>query len=309
MADFEFSCDENCKEQIGGWLDSLGSQRRLSPRTLNAYRRDLAQFVTFMASYLGETMSLEVLQGLRPMDIRAFMAMRRNRGVGARSLARQISALKNFFSYLERQGLVSNQVLNLVSAPVVSRPLPRALTAREAINAISMTGELEDRPWVAKRDVAVLCLCYGAGLRIGEALAVCRRDLGTSSLRVSGKGGKVRMVPLIGMVEEAVLEYVRVCPFDPGPGEPIFRGVRGGVLSPRIVQQRMVQLRSALGLPPSASPHALRHSFATHLLGSGGDLRTIQELLGHASLSSTQIYTRVDTEHLLDVFHKAHPRA
>ncbi|VAW21161.1 Site-specific tyrosine recombinase XerC [hydrothermal vent metagenome] len=157
--------------------------------------------------------------------------------------------------------------------------------------------------------MAVLCLCYGAGLRIAEALAISANDLDTTSIRVSGKGAKIRIVPIIASVQNAIDEYLKACPFEVKPSDPIFRGVRGGVLSPRIVQLRMVQLRSALGLPPSASPHALRHSFATHLLGNGGDLRTIQELLGHSSLSSTQIYTQVDTEHLLAEFQKAHPRA
>jgi integrase/recombinase XerC len=168
---------------------------------------------------------------------------------------------------------------------------------------------MEERPWVAARDMAVLSLCYGAGLRIAEALALTRGDLEAQVLRVTGKGGKVRMVPLIDAVRKSIELYLELCPFKSWPDEPLFRGVRGGVLSPRLIQLRVVQLRSALGLPPSATPHALRHSFATHLLGRGGDLRAIQELLGHASLSTTQIYTAVDTERLLDSYRQAHPRS
>jgi len=309
MSDFSFSCDKTIKGQIIDWLDSLDGQRRLSPQTLIAYQRDLSQFTTFLTHHFGEPVSLEILQTLKPLDIRSFLAMRRGKKIGTRSLARQLSALKSFFSFLERHKLLSNQVLHLISTPKIAPSLPKALTANEALATMSMTQKLEERPWVAARDVAVLCLCYGAGLRISEALALSKSDLDASSIRVKGKGGKIRLVPLLASTRTSIEEYLAICPFALTASEPIFRGVRGGVLSPRLIQQRMVQLRSALGLPPSASPHALRHSFATHLLGNGGDLRAIQELLGHASLSSTQIYTKVDTEHLLAEFQKAHPRA
>lgn len=309
MSDFAFATDETTRVQITGWLSALLSMRRLSASTLSAYQRDVAQFTSFLAAHFGQPVTLDTLQDLRTGDIRSFMAMRRQKGVGARSLARQISALKNFFTYLERLELVNNQALHLINSPKIPASLPKALTVHEAKNTISLTNDLESRPWVAARDMAVLSLCYGAGLRISEALGICAQDLNEGALRVKGKGNKIRMVPLIEPVRKAINTYLKNCPFKPASHEPIFRGVRGGVLSPRLIQQRMVQLRSALGLPPSASPHALRHSFATHLLGKGGDLRTIQELLGHASLSSTQIYTRVDTEHLLSAFQKAHPRA
>lgn len=309
MSDFAFATDETTRGQIQGWLGAMASMRRLSPQTLSAYQRDVAQFTSFMAQHFGEPVSLKILQGLNTGDIRSFMAMRRQNNIGARSLARQISALKNFFNFLERQDLLNNQVLHLIKTPKIPRSLPKALTINEAKNTIALTNELEERPWIAARDMAVLSLCYGAGLRISEALSVCGQDLGASSLRVKGKGNKIRMVPLIENVQKSIALYMSLSPFKLPGHEPIFRGVRGGVLSPRLIQQRMVQLRSALGLPPSASPHALRHSFATHLLGKGGDLRAIQELLGHASLSSTQIYTQVDTEHLLAAFQKAHPRA
>lgn len=309
MSDFAFACDETCRAQLTDWLTGLASVRRLSPKTITAYQTDLSQFTSFMATHLGQPLSICALQNLRAGDIRAFMAMRRNSGIGARSLARQLSALKNFFTFLEQQDLIDNQVLHVVRTPKIPRSLPKALTANEALNTISMTHQLEPRAWIAARDMAVLSLCYGAGLRIAEALAVCGQDLNATSLRVTGKGGKIRLVPLIETVRQIIDTYLDVCPYKLPGSEPIFRGLRGGVLSPRLIQQRMVQLRGALGLPPSASPHALRHSFATHLLGNGGDLRAIQELLGHASLSSTQIYTEVNTEHLLNAFQKAHPRA
>jgi integrase/recombinase XerC len=173
---------------------------------------------------------------------------------------------------------------------------------------MTATGDIEEKPWIAARDCAVLSLCYGAGLRISEALALTRNDLDMSAVRILGKGGKVRLVPLIAQVRAYIDTYLSLCPFALEPAEPLFRGVKGGPLSPRLIQLRVVQLRSALGLPQSTTPHALRHSFATHLLGRGGDLRTIQELLGHASLSTTQIYTRLDTEQLLDAYREAHPR-
>jgi len=309
MTDLVFSSDKSVSDQITAWLAFLASERRLSPKTVEAYQRDLAQFCFFMTEHFGTPVSLETLQGLKPPNIRAFLAARRKKGVGARSLARQLSALKNFFLFLERAELVSNQVLFMVRTPKPARSLPRALTASEALTTITTTNEIEARPWVAARDMAVLSLCYGAGLRIAEALAVTSKDMDTTTLRVTGKGGKTRLVPLIKPVSDAIEGYLSLCPFELRAGDAIFRGVRGGVLSPRLIQKRMVELRSMLGLPPSASPHALRHSFATHLLGRGGDLRTIQELLGHASLSSTQIYTNVDSEHLLAAYTKAHPRS
>jgi integrase/recombinase XerC len=246
---------------------------------------------------------------MRAADLRAFMAVRRQDGVGARSLARALSAIKSFFRYLEREGVLSTEALNTLRTPRTRKSLPKALTVREAKAAIATTDEMEDRPWVAARDMAVLSLCYGAGLRISEALGLTRTDVEGPTLRVTGKGGKTRLVPIIEPVRQAIEAYLKLCPFTLTPSQPMFRGVKGGVLSPRLLQARMVQLRSALGLPPGATPHALRHSFATHLLGRGGDLRAIQELLGHASLSTTQIYTAVDTERLLDAYRAAHPRS
>ena len=309
MTSTGFLADDIVNGHIAGWLRDLGAVRRLAARTLEAYRRDLGQFVTFLASHTGGAVSLATLRDMRAADLRAFMAVRRQDGVEARSLARALSAIKSFFRYLEREGVLSTEALNTLRTPRTRKSLPKALTVREAKAAIATTDEMEDRPWVAARDMAVLSLCYGAGLRISEALGLSRADVEGPTLRVTGKGGKTRLVPIIEPVRQAIEAYLKLCPFTLTPSQPMFRGVKGGVLSPRLLQARMVQLRSALGLPPGATPHALRHSFATHLLGRGGDLRAIQELLGHASLSTTQIYTAVDTERLLDAYRAAHPRS
>ncbi|WP_297104094.1 tyrosine recombinase XerC [uncultured Devosia sp.] len=308
MTDSAFATDEFIRARIDAWLRDLGSVRRLAPRTLEAYGRDIGQFMAFLSGHMGGPVTLSALKDMRGADIRAFMAQRRSESLGSRSLARVLSALKSFFCFLEREGTLATEALNVIRTPKMPRALPKALTVVEAKQTISMTDEIEDRPWVAARDMAVISLCYGAGLRISEALALTKADLDADVMRVTGKGGKVRMVPLIAPVRNAIASYLELAPFKLWPEEPLFRGVRGGVLSPRLIQLRMAQLRGALGLPPSATPHALRHSFATHLLGKGGDLRAIQELLGHASLSTTQIYTAVDTERLLESYAKAHPR-
>jgi integrase/recombinase XerC len=309
MTDSAFAADAAIKRQLTLWQRDLGSVRRLAPKTLEAYARDVGQFLSFLAGHTGGPVTLETLRELRAADIRAFMAARREESLGSRSLARALSALKSFFRFLEREGLVESEALNLVRSPKQPKSLPKALTVLEAMATLATPAEMEEIPWIAARDIAVLALCYGAGLRISEALAITRADLDADALMVTGKGGKTRMVPLIAKVREAIEQYLKLCPFALNPSQPLFRGHKGGVLSPRLIQLRMAQLRSALGLPPSATPHALRHSFATHLLGAGGDLRAIQELLGHASLSTTQIYTGVDTDRLLEAYRKAHPRA
>lgn len=309
MTETGFAVSEPLRVHIAAWRRELGTTRRVSPRTLEAYGRDLDQFVLFLSGHLGGSVTLDDLKGLRAADLRAFLAARRGEGVGSRSLARGLSGLKSFFTYLEREGVMALEALSVIRTPRLPRGLPKALTVTEARATLETVPQMEERAWVAARDTAVLALCYGAGLRIAEALAVRRADLDGQSLRVVGKGGKERLVPLLEAVREAVLAYIALCPFALASEAPLFRGVRGGVLAPRLVQLRVAQLRAALGLPPSATPHALRHSFATHLLGRGGDLRAIQDLLGHASLSTTQIYTHVDAEHLLSAYRKAHPRA
>lgn len=308
MTDSAFATDAFVQSQIALWMRELGSVKRLADKTLEAYGRDLGQFMSFLAGHMGGPISLQSLKELRAADIRAFMAQRREESLGSRSLARVLSALKSFFAFLEREGVLATEAFNAIRTPKIPHSLPKALTVVEAKNTIAATDEMEDRPWVAARDMAVISLCYGAGLRISEALALTKGDLESDVLRVTGKGGKIRMVPLITPVRQAIEEYLKLSPFKLWPEDPLFRGVRGGVLSPRLIQKRMELVRSALQLPPSATPHALRHSFATHLLGKGGDLRAIQELLGHASLSTTQIYTAVDTERLMESYAKAHPR-
>lgn len=295
-----------------GWLASLASERRYSPKTIEAYERDSRQFLSFLAGHIGGPVTLAALSDLRPAELRAFLAARRQGGASTRTLGRGLAAIRSLIRHLERRGLASSAGTRAMRAPRQPPRLPRPLTATEARRAVSTGEQLDEEPWVAARNAAVLTLLYGSGLRISEALgldAATISDRSVRSIRVTGKGGKTRIVPVLGVAVEAVLAYRRLCPYVLEPGTPLFRGARGGPLNPAIVQRAMKRLRSALGLPDTATPHALRHSFATHLLGRGGDLREIQELLGHASLSTTQVYTAVDTERLLEIYDAAHPRA
>ncbi len=297
-----------------GWMRHLGSERRLSPLSLDAYGRDLRQFIAFLAEYQGERPSLATIDRLTPPDVRAFMARRRQGDVGNRSLLRQIAGIRSFARYCEREGLARTSALAAIRAPKLPRTLPKPLSAPLACGVVSGEGFAgETRPtWTMARDVAVLGLLYGAGLRISEALAIRRADApvaGVEVLVVLGKGRKMRQVPIIEPLQRAVERYLALCPVTLPPEGPLFIGVRQGPLSPRIIQLAVERLRGALGLPDTATPHALRHSFATHLLSRGGDLRTIQELLGHASLSTTQIYTAVDSVRLLESYRANHPRA
>ena len=293
------------------WLESLQSERRLSGKTLDAYERDLRQFLQFMTGYLGNPPNIRDIADLRPMDLRGFLAERRREGAGARTLGRGLAGIRSFIRFLERKGLASSAGLAATSSPKQPKTLPRPISVSKAIQLTDPAEQLREEPWIAARDVAVITLLYGCGLRIGEALAVTPRALRENphALPVTGKGGKTRMTPVLPVVREAVETYQKLCPFHLEPGEVMFRGSKGGPLRAEIIQRQIRKLRSALNLPETTTPHALRHSFATHLLGNGGDLRTIQELLGHASLSTTQIYTGVDTERLLDIYNNAHPRA
>ena len=310
MTDILIPAHPEVRRWLDAWLGELSEVRRLAPMTLEAYTRDARQFVGFLADHAGGAVSPQILRQLRPADFRAFLAQRRNDEAGSRSLARSLSALRSFFRYLEREGLASGDALAAVRAPKRPQPLPRALTETEARQVVQDGAALREEPWIAARDAAVLALLYGAGLRISEALSLTATDFsGEGALRVAGKGGKTRLVPMLPVIRQAVAAYRELCPYAPGPAEPVFRGARGGPLSPRLIQQKLERLRGALGLPPSATPHALRHSFATHLLNRGGDLRAIQELLGHASLSTTQVYTRVDTDRLMRSYTAAHPRS
>jgi integrase/recombinase XerC len=296
------------------WLAFLGDQKRMSPKTVEAYRRDVTQFLLFMAEHLGGQPSLADLAALSPQDVRAFMAARRAKGIGARSLMRQLAGARSFARYLERNGKGKVGALNAVRAPKIPKSLPKPLAVPKAkrISDTDLRAGEDREPWIFARDAAVLALLYGSGLRIAEALSLKPRDIpdtGGDTLTVIGKGKKARMVPLLPSVLALIADYLACCPYNLPDDGPLFLGAKGGPLSPRIIQLTMERLRGALLLPDTATPHALRHSFATHLLSRGGDLRAIQELLGHASLSTTQIYTAVDTERLLDAYNAAHPRA
>jgi integrase/recombinase XerC len=297
------------------WLSHLSAERRMSPKTVEAYERDVRQFLGFLAGHVGKLPTLRSLAAIEPRDVRAFMAARRGDGIGSRSLMRSLAGARSFARFLERNGKGKVGALSAVRAPKVPKTLPKPITAASAKRLVDTdlrAGE-EREPWVLARDAAVLALLYGSGLRISEALGLTREAVPApgkgDSIVVRGKGNKARMVPVLPMVLQHIADYVALCPYDLPDQKPIFVGARGGPLSPRIVQLTMARLRGALGLAETATPHALRHSFATHLLARGGDLRAIQELLGHASLSTTQIYTAVDTEQLLQVYRSAHPRA
>ncbi|MDB5544420.1 MAG: recombinase XerC [Hyphomicrobiales bacterium] len=296
------------------WLNRLTAQRQASPLTGEAYARDLRQFISFLTGHLGQKPDLAAFALLKPADLRAFMAMRRAGGIESRSLMRALAALRSFARHLEREGKGKAGPFAAVRTPKVARSLPKPLSAGAAIEVTGVearTGETR-APWILARDAAVLALLYGAGLRISEALNIQRRDApvsGRDSLTVLGKGSKLRSVPIIAPVSKAIETYLDLCPYKVAPEGPLFVGAKGSQLSPRIIQLTVERLRGALGLPDTATPHALRHSFATHLLARGGDLRSIQELLGHASLSTTQVYTAVDGARLLEAWRGAHPRA
>jgi len=301
--------------EVAQWLVHLGAERRMSPKTLEAYRRDVGQFLAFLADHLGGVPTLKQLSKITPQDVRAFMAARRAGGSSGRSLMRTLAGARSFARFLERNGKGKVAALAAVRAPKVAKTLPKPLAAAVAkrMTETDLRAGEEREPWIFARDAAVLALLYGSGLRISEALGLKPEAIpaaeSSGALVVTGKGGKSRMVPVLPQVLRMIAQYMLLCPFELPPDGPLFVGARGGPLSPRILQLTMERLRGALGLPDTATPHALRHSFATHLLARGGDLRAIQELLGHASLSTTQIYTAVDSERLLEVYRQTHPRA
>jgi integrase/recombinase XerC len=311
MSGYAFSLAPDAADAASHWLTALKSERRLSDRTLEAYARDLGQFSAFLMGHLGALPASADLAGLTASDFRAFLARRRKEGVESRSLARQLSALRSFYRHAERNGRFCNAAITAVQSPKLAHAVPKPLTV-DAACTVSRAGGLtgNDAPrWVAARDTAVLTLLYACGLRISEALSLTLRQSHCNPLSITGKGNKTRIVPVIPAAREALVAYLESCPFALDPDAPLFRGVKGGPLNARNIQLLMQRLRGALGLPDTATPHALRHSFATHLLGNGADLRVIQELLGHASLSTTQVYTEVNRTHLLEQYRKAHPRA
>lgn len=293
------------------WLAHLDVGRGYSRLTIEAYGRDLRQLADHLRHQLGRAPSLDDLGRADAKLFRSFLASRRRQGAESRSLARTMSGLRTFFRWLEAEGLMQNRAVRRVAMPKVGHSVPKPLTVTKAAAVMAGDGA-DDADWIAARDTAVLLLLYGSGLRISEALRLSRAEApvrGRDTLRIVGKGGKERLAPVLPVTQAAVERYLALLPYPLASDDAMFVGAKGGPLSPRIVQLLMERLRGSLGLPDTATPHALRHSFATHLLSSGADLRQIQELLGHASLSTTQVYTEVDRERLLAVYDKAHPRA
>ena len=308
----QFNATPDLQKQCGMWLESLTVENRLSPHTVASYARDLAQFLDFLADHYARPPALADMSALQLADLRAFLAARRRTGAQSRSLNRSVSGLRNFARFLERRDTPISPAFNLLSLPKQPRNLPRPVAQNDALAMIRLAlGNAVD-VWVGQRDAALLCLLYGAGLRVSEALQLDVENLPLGqdqALRIRGKGNKERQVPLLPVVRQTLDDYMRAAPFGFAPQDPVFRGKRGGRLSARQAQMTVAGLRRALGLADTVTPHALRHSFASHLLAAGGDLRTIQELLGHSQLSSTQIYTEVDATTLRNVYDKVHPRA
>ncbi len=307
----ELPLGADLERAVADWLAHLRHERGHAEKTLDAYARDVRQFLSHLAAGLGHAPCLADLQRLEPKTFRAFLASRRRTGAVSRSLARTLSALRQFFRWLEAHKKVTNRAVLQLAMPKVPHSVPKPLTIDKAASVVD-AGPAAELEWTLARDAAVLLLLYGSGLRIAEALSIKLKDAPTGDrdvLRVTGKGNKERLVPVLPVVRSAIGRYLALNPYPLAPDDALFRGAKGGPLSPRIIQLAMERMRVALDLPPTATPHALRHSFATHLLSSGGDLRQIQELLGHASLSTTQAYTEVDRERLLAVYDAAHPRS
>lgn len=305
-----FAGDAGLRAAAEAWYHWLAQEKRFSAHTLRAYGQDLASFLAFLSGHLGDEPTLADLGSLRQSDFRAWLSQRRSDGLAASSLARSLSAVRGFFRRLQRDGLADNAAAGLVRAPRLPHSLPKPLSVAAAGDMIEAVDEADTAPWLQARNAAILTLLWGAGLRLGEALGLDGGDVPRGdSLTVTGKGNKQRVVPILPVVREAIAAYLRLCPYPVHAGTPLFYGARGKRVDPGIVQKAMRDARRLLNLPETATPHALRHSFATHLLAAGGDLRTIQDLLGHASLSTTQRYTEVDAEALLKVYDSAHPRA
>jgi integrase/recombinase XerC len=295
---------------LATWLGQLTAVRGLSPKTVEAYRRDVAGYLGFLAGHWGGPAGHATLARVTTSDLRAWMAHERRRGLSARSLARALSAVKGFYVWLDEAHAIAAPAVSATRGPRLKQRLPRPVAPTAALDLMTSVEAQSLEPWIAARDLAIVTILYGCGLRISEALGLTQSDSPLpETLRIRGKGGRDRMVPVLPVARRAVEDYRRLCPLDPGPTGPLFLGARGGPLNPRLVQKVMQAARMQLGLPATATPHALRHSFATHLLEAGGDLRTIQELLGHASLTSTQVYTGVDQVRLMEAYAAAHPKA
>ena len=297
---------------IAEWQDWLRHERRAAENTIVSYELDLRGFFLFLSDHLGYPPGLSDLAVLKTMDFRGYLARRNANGLARTSTARAVSTLKGFFRFLERRELLENASIHALRPQKIPKSLPKALSTEDAMEALNEVENLSDEPWVGKRDKALLFLLYGCGLRIGEAIGLNRGQLegpDTDIICVVGKGGKERIVPVLRAVQGVIDDYLAFCPYNLKANDPLFVGVRGARLNPGVAQKQVRLVRKLLRLPETATPHALRHSFATHLLAGGGDLRTIQELLGHESLSTTQRYTEVDVARLQSVYANAHPRA
>jgi integrase/recombinase XerC len=305
-----FAAADDLRAAIGLWLAWMAGERRASPHTIAAYSRDLAFFLEFLTDHIGGLPSLAAIDRLRPADYRAYLARRAGEDLERSSLARLLSVLRGFIRFLQRRGLASTTALASLRGPKLPAAVPKPLAVGDAAATLATVDGLAPGGWQGKRDAAVLSLLYGCGLRVSEALGLSRGEAPLGDmLTITGKGRKERLLPVLPAVREAIGAYLAACPHPLDSAGPLFVGARGGRLGPRHVQRRMATLRGVLGLPHTATPHALRHSFASHLLAGGGDLRAIQELLGHASLSTTQRYTDIEAERLLAVYERAHPRA
>ena len=302
--------DDSLRNSIVEWMAYLTHERAYSPHTLKAYGRDIQDFLTFMTSHKGEPLVFIDLKKIQLSDFRSYLAFQLSKGHSKTSVARRLSSLKSYFSFMRKRHGMQNQAIDLIASPKIGKSVPRAIGIAEAKNLVDDIDLLSDETWVGLRDRAVLLLLYGSGLRISEALGLLGKDMQHQDyLVIRGKGDKERIVPMLPETFQAIKKYLEKCPYTLGKLDPLFRGEKGKRLQAAIIQRRLKVFREGYGLPDCTTPHALRHSFATHLLGSGVDLRTLQELLGHVSLSTTQRYTDVDTEHLLKVFKSAHPRS
>ena len=305
--EIKYAASAEVIELIDAWLAWLAGERGYSTHTLDAYARDLASFFKFWQDYLGRLPQKDDLRQTDIRTFRAFLSCQNNHHLGKSTMARELSSLKNFFKWLNRNHIITNTTLTAVSSPKKDKILPKALDVSQTLEVLDTASHFAKEEWQGLRDVAILTILYGCGLRISEALSLNVGDINHNDfLKIRGKGNKERLVPVLPVVKEKIAAYLKACPYQQKQGDALFLGARGERISPRIIQRNLEKLRRYLGLPETLTPHALRHSFATHLLAEGTNLRSIQELLGHASLSTTQRYTNVEIEHLKKEYQKAH---
>jgi len=298
---------QTLSEILSQWHSYLKNEKQYSEHTLRAYQIDINSFLQFQTSYLGQDITAAILENLALKDFRAWLAHRQRSGKSHKSTARAMSTIRSFYKYLEKQEILQNHAVFNVNSPKIPKSVPKALNSTDAVDASLAIGQISDENWVSKRDIAVLTLIYGCGLRISEALSLNVSELPISDvIKIHGKGNKEREVPVLPIIQERIRDYVDSCPLK--LTHALFVGIRGQRLTAEVFRRQLKNLKCLLGLPESATPHAFRHSFATHLLENGVGLREIQELLGHSSISSTQIYTKVDAKNLMDVYEKSHPK-